>query len=78
MCAVVYIVKKYLHYKNMFLEGFHTNRNCKLEISTAPQKQSHGNKLIHRRLSKIKSIGSVSDPESQADSQMTMVDGFWS
>jgi len=31
-----------------------------------PQKRSHGNQLIHRHLSKEKSIGSGSDPESQA------------
>ena len=34
-----------------------------------PQKRSRGNQLIHRRLSKTKSIGSVSDPESQAGRQ---------
>jgi len=33
------------------------------------QKRSRENQLIHRRLAKIKSIGSGSDPESQADSQ---------
>jgi len=31
-----------------------------------PQKRSRGNQLIHRRLSKTKSIGSGSNPESQA------------
>jgi len=43
-------------------------RNSKLEISTAPTKalSCRGNPLIHRRLSKTKSIGSGSDPESQA------------
>ena len=41
-----------------------------------PQKRSHENQLIHRRLSKTKSIGSRSDPESQASrlvTAMTMV-----
>jgi len=45
-----------------------------------PQKRNRGNQLIHRRLSKIKSIGSGSAPESQssrqADNQMAVVDGF--
>src|SRR6218665_167637 len=31
-----------------------------------PQKRSRGNQLVHRRLSKTKSIGSGADPESQA------------
>ena len=34
-----------------------------------PQKRSRGNQLILRRLSKTKSIGSRSDPESQASRQ---------
>ena len=34
-----------------------------------PQKRSRGNQLIHRRLSKTKTIGSSSDPESQASRQ---------
>src|SRR6218665_250030 len=34
-----------------------------------PQKRYHGNQLIHRSLSKTKSIGSGSDPESQAGRQ---------
>src|SRR6218665_2561393 len=34
-----------------------------------PQKRSRGNQLILRRLSKAKSIGSGSDPESQAGRQ---------
>src|SRR6218665_832403 len=34
-----------------------------------PQKRSRGNQLIHRRLSKTKSIGSRSDPESEASSR---------
>src|SRR6218665_942534 len=34
-----------------------------------PQKRSRGNQLIHRHLSKAKSIGSRSDPESQASRQ---------
>jgi len=38
-----------------------------------PQKRSRGNQLIHRRLSKSKSIGSGSDPESQAGRQ---TDGY--
>src|SRR6218665_1125946 len=44
-------------------------RNCKLEISTGPTKRSRGNQLIHRHLSKIKSLGSGSVPESQAGRQ---------
>ena len=45
-----------------------------------PQKQSCGNQLIHRHLTRTKSIGSSQDPESgrQADSQAAMVDGAWS
>src|SRR6218665_1070824 len=34
-----------------------------------PQKRSHRNQLIHRRLAKTKSIGSGQDPESQAGRQ---------
>src|SRR6218665_2631373 len=34
-----------------------------------PQKRSHRNQLIHRRLTKTKSIGSGQDPESQAGRQ---------
>jgi len=34
-----------------------------------PQKQSHGNQLIHRRFSKTKSIGSGSDLEIQVGRQ---------
>src|SRR6218665_1357684 len=34
-----------------------------------PQKRGHGNQLIHRRLSRTKSIGSGSNPESQAGIQ---------
>ena len=34
-----------------------------------PQKRSHGNQLIHRRLTKTKSLGSSQDPESQAGRQ---------
>src|SRR6218665_712399 len=34
-----------------------------------PQNRGRGNQLIHRRLSKTKSIGSGSDPESQAGRQ---------
>ena len=34
-----------------------------------PQERSRGNQLIHRRLSKTKSIGNRSDPESQASIQ---------
>ena len=34
-----------------------------------PQKRNRGNQLIHRRLSKTKSIGSGSDPESKAGRQ---------
>jgi len=52
------------------------NCNRKLVISTAPTKQSHGNQLIYRRLSKTKSIGSVSDPESQADRQSDGYSGW--
>src|SRR6218665_951967 len=33
------------------------------------QKRSHGKQLIHRRLSKTKSIGNGSDPENQAGRQ---------
>ena len=53
------------------------NRQRKLEIS---QKQSRGNQLIHRHLSKTKSIGSGSDPESQAGkhSDDYLLDGVWS
>ena len=40
-----------------------------------PQKRSHGNQLIHS-LSKTKSTGSGSDPESGR--QPVMVDGVWS
>src|SRR6218665_3018924 len=43
-----------------------------------PQKRSRRNQLIHRRLTKTKSIGSGQDPESQADSETPMVDGVWS
>jgi len=43
-----------------------------------PQKQSRRNQLIHRHFSYTKSIGSGSDPESQANSQTVMVDGVWS
>ena len=39
-------------------------RNCKLQIFEFTQKLSLGNQLIHRRLSKRKSIGSGSDPET--------------
>ena len=42
------------------------------------QKRSRRNQLIHRRLTKTKSIGSCQDPERQADSQTAMVDGAWS
>jgi len=34
-----------------------------------PQKRCRGKQLIHRRLSETKSIGSWSDPESQAGRQ---------
>ena len=34
-----------------------------------PQKRSQGNQVIHRRLSKTKSIGSGSDPQSRAGKQ---------
>src|SRR6218665_2753601 len=34
-----------------------------------PQKRSRGNQLIHRRLTKTKSLGSGQDPESQAGRQ---------
>jgi|SRR6218665_2378261 len=48
----------------------HRTRNRKLEISTAKlQKPSRGNQLIHRRLSKTKSIGCWSDPQSRAGRQ---------
>ena len=42
-----------------------------------PQKQSRRNQLIHKRLTKTKSIGSGQDPESQAGRQS---DGYggWS
>jgi len=43
-----------------------------------PQKRSRRNQLIHRHLTKTKSIGSGQDPESQADSQTAKVDGTWS
>ena len=42
---------------------------CNLQISTVPQKQSHGNQLIHRCLTRTKSIGRGQDPESQAGKQ---------
>src|SRR6218665_2905770 len=43
------------------------------------QKRSSGNQLIHRRLSKSKSIGRGQNKRlKQADSQMLMVDGVWS
>jgi len=35
-----------------------------------PQRRSGGNHLIHRRLSKTKSISSRSDPESQASRRL--------
>ena len=35
-----------------------------LRFLQCPQKRSWGNQLIHRRLSKIKSIGSGADPEN--------------
>src|SRR6218665_761509 len=41
-----------------------------------PQTRSRGNQLIHRRLSKPKSIGSGSDPESQADRQSDSYGGW--
>jgi len=41
-----------------------------------PQKRRHGNKLIYRCLSKTKSIGSGSDPESQAGRQSDGYDGW--
>src|SRR6218665_1416864 len=41
-----------------------------------PQKRSCGNQLIHRRLSKTKSIGSGSDPESQAGRQSDGYSGW--
>ena len=34
-----------------------------------PQKRSRGNQLIHRRLTRTKSIGSGQNPESQAGRQ---------
>ena len=43
-----------------------------------PQKRSRGNQLIHRRLSKTKSIGSGSDPESQAGRQSDGYGGWCS
>ena len=43
-------------------------RNRKLLISRAPTK-AKSNQLIHRRLTKSKSIGSGQDPESQAGRQ---------
>src|SRR6218665_3972409 len=58
-----------------------TNRNCKLDISTALTKAYiRENQLIHRRLSKAKSICSGSDPWGgrQADSKTAMVGGVWS
>jgi len=39
-----------------------------------PQKRSRRNQLIYRRLSKTKSIGSGSDPESQAGRQIPLID----
>src|SRR6218665_883012 len=45
------------------------NRNRKLRFLQRSQKRSRGNQLIHRRLSKTKSISSGSDPESQAGRQ---------
>jgi len=47
------------------LELVNRNRYC-FGFLQRPQKRSHGNQLIHRRLSKTKSIGSRSDPKSQA------------
>jgi len=56
------------------------SHNCKrkLKIPTKrSQKWSCGNQLIYRCLSK-RSTGRGQDPESQADSQLAMVDGVWS
>jgi len=50
----------------------HSNRNRKIVNSIflqRPKKRSRGNQLIHKRLSKTKSIGSRSDPENQAGRQ---------
>jgi len=65
-------LKKAKFFLAMSLLLCHGNR--KLEISTASTKWSRGNQLIYRRLSKTKSIGSGSDPESQAGRQTAMVD----
>ena len=43
-----------------------------------PQKRSRRNQLIHRRLTKIKSIGSAQDPESQAGRQSDGYGGWYS
>src|SRR6218665_3087586 len=41
-----------------------------------PQKQSLRNQLIHRRLTKTKSIGSGQDPESQSGRQLNGYGGW--
>ena len=47
-----------------------------------PQKRSRRNQLIHKRLTKTKSIGSAAAVKiqrvRQADSHTAMVDGVWS
>ena len=42
-----------------------------------PQKRGRGNQLIHRRLSRTKSIGSGSDPKSQGGQTVRRLDGVW-
>jgi len=52
-----------------------------LKLLQRPQKRSRGNQLIHRRLTKTKSIGRQRvklQRGRQAGSQMAMVDGVWS
>src|SRR6218665_1275922 len=60
LAPVSYVARPFSVWSSSF---FFRNRNRKLDIYTAPTKAR--NQLIHRRLSKTKSIGSGSDPERQ-------------
>src|SRR6218665_2488621 len=54
---------------------FSTNRNSR--FLERPQKRSSGNQFIHRRLTRTKLIGKSQNPDIQADSQTSMMDGGW-